>query len=181
MGEAKHETMFDGRTLLDRVVSACAVAFDSVTVVCNPAIEVRSSCRRLIEPPHAEPASLFGVVAALEESTNDRCWVIGVDFPLITGEVLSFLRSRAEATAAPMVVPWWRGHPQMLCAAYSKSLIPAARRRIAAGDYKLRRFLTNVDVERIAEEELKRFGPEVLTSVNRRDELEFLEKSLSRL
>src|SRR2546430_13105437 len=50
------------------------------------------------------------------------CFVLAVDYPLVTAEVLRYIEGRFRRSAAPLVVPRWNGKLQMLCAGYSKAL-----------------------------------------------------------
>ncbi|HEX9491919.1 MAG TPA: NTP transferase domain-containing protein, partial [Thermoanaerobaculia bacterium] len=98
------------------------------------------------------------------------CFILAIDYPLVTSAVLDYLVGRASKSAAEMVVPRWNGKLQMLCARYSPSILPRFEPRVAAGQLNLRG-LTD-DLEVIEEDELRaRFPGEPLMNVNTPEEL----------
>lgn len=88
------------------------------------------SIRTITEVAHADEAPLFGVIRALEDA-RARCFVIAVDYPLITSAVLRDLRATVERSRALLVVPVRNGIPQPLCAGYAPELLPMIRRRVS--------------------------------------------------
>jgi molybdopterin-guanine dinucleotide biosynthesis protein A len=157
MGRSKPELF------LDRVGAAARGAFDEVIVV-----------DRAFEGPHEHEGPVFGIEAALRHAQQGRCFILAVDYPLITTEVLAFLRDRTG-------VPVWRGEPQPLCAAYDTALLPLVERRIAGRQFDLRGLIAEAHVGIIEESELRtRFAGEPLLNVNTPHDLEeFHERVLA--
>lgn len=143
---------------LDRVLAAAQGAFANVIVI-----------GREDDPPHDETAPVFGVLAALRRA-RERCFILAVDYPLITTEVLAFLRDRGG-------VPIWRGRAQVLCASYEPALASLIERRITEGRLDLRGLIDEAGAEMIAEAELRtRFAGEPLMNVNTPEELAEAER-----
>jgi molybdenum cofactor guanylyltransferase len=146
---------------LPRVLDAARPVFDDVIAVHRPdgaPLQVRT----IFEEPHQDDGAIFGVVRALRDAAGP-CFVLAVDYPFVTSEVLSFLRDDGR-------VPEWNGVPQPLCAVWNASMLPRLEERIAARRYDLR---GAVDREIIPEPELRmRFGAEVLLNVNTPEEWE---------
>lgn len=143
---------------LPRVLAAAGGAFENVIVI-----------HRQDDPPHQDTAPVFGVLAALRRA-KERCFILAVDYPLITAEVLAYLRERGG-------VPMWRGRPQVLCAAYEPHLAGNIERRIGEGRLDLRGLIDEAGAEMIAEAELRaRFAGEPLMNVNTPQELEEAER-----
>jgi molybdopterin-guanine dinucleotide biosynthesis protein A len=113
MGRSKRELFFD------RVAAAARGAFDAV-----------------IEDAHDDGAPIFGVRRALQ-SEEGKCFVLAVDYPRITSPMLADLRARFERSSRPMLVPVWRGIPQVLCAGYDAAMLSRVEERIAARQYSL--------------------------------------------
>jgi len=157
MGRSKRELF------LDRVAAAARGAFDEVIVV-----------DREFEGEHEGEGPVFGIRAALQHARQGRCFILAVDYPLITTEVLAFLRDRTG-------VPVWRGYPQPLCAVYDTSLLPLVERRIANAQFDLRGLIAEAHAEIIEESELRtRFAGEPLLNVNTPHDLEeFHERVLA--
>ena len=144
MGQSKPE-MF-----LERVTAAARNAFDEVIVV-----------DRGFEGPHDDDGPIFGIRAALQHEQTS-CFILAVDYPLITAEVLRYVRDRGG-------VPVWREKPQPLCAVYDAALLPLIESRIAQRRFQVRGLIE----ELIPESELRaRFAGEPLLNVNTPEELQ---------
>jgi len=155
MGRSKSELF------LDRVIEAARPVFDDVIVV-----------DRMFEGPHEDEGPVFGIRAALQHAQHGRCFILAVDYPLITPEVLTYLRDRGG-------VPIWRDKPQPLCAVYDVAMLPRIESRIAARQFDVRGLVDDVAV--IEESELRaRFSGEPLLNVNTPEDLEeFHERVLA--
>ncbi len=174
MGRSKVDVPFGGSTFLQRMTRAGQAVFESLTAVQRAGGSAAEGLRTIYEPPHELQAPAFGLWRALEDA-GDRCFVLAIDYPLITSEVLRYLAGRGSASRAAMVVPRWNGKLQMLCAVYSPVIIPEFAPRIGAGQLNLRG-LTD-DIEIIDEDELReRFSGEPLMNVNTPEELAEAER-----
>lgn len=155
MGESK-TAMF-----LDRIVAAARPVFDDVVAVDRPGGTDRC-IRTIFEEPHEDEGAIFGVARALRDA-GGKAFLLAVDYPLITEEVLRYLRDREG-------MPVWNGQPQPLCAVWSADLLPRIEERIAARRFDLR---TLGGQEMIPESELRaRFRGEPLANVNTPEEWE---------
>lgn len=161
---------------LDRVAAAASPVFDEVLAVNRHDAEPLR-IRTIFEEAHEGEGALFGVARALADA-RDRCFIIAVDYPLITAEVLQFLVMQFEESAAAVLVPMWDGLPQPLCAGWDASLVlPIVERRLAAGDCELRGLIAEAGAAMIPEAELRaRFPGEPLMNVNTPEQLEAAEK-----
>lgn len=172
MGRQKLDLELAGTTFLHRVLDAARPVFDHVLAVHRSDGEPLPTLETILESPHEGEAPIFGIQRALRHAPG-RCFIVAVDYPLITSEVLRELSSRFASAAAPMLVPVWRERTQVLCAGYSPELLPRIDRRIASGHLDLRGLIDEVGAEIIAEEDLrKRHGGEPLMNVNTPEEFE---------
>jgi molybdopterin-guanine dinucleotide biosynthesis protein A len=135
MGAPKASIPFAGSTFLERAVDAARGAFDEVFIVVRSGEPVGGNV--IAEEPHEDEAPIFGVRRALGHATAN-CFVLAVDYPLITSEVLRTFRARFESSHATMFVPLREGRPQVLCAGYSHALLGEIDERIARRQYDLR-------------------------------------------
>jgi len=142
--------------------SKSALFFDRVAAAARPVFDDVIALDHVI----GEKAAIFGVARALRDARG-KAFIIAVDYPLITSDVLRFLRDRGG-------VAMWNGEPQLLCAVWDDALLPEIERRIAAERFDLRG-LRERDI--IPESELRqRFGGEPLMNVNTPGELQEAEK-----
>ncbi len=156
---------------LDRVVAAAGPVFGEVLAVHRAGGEP-VGIRTIFEEPHAQEGPVFGIAAAMKDARG-KAFVIAVDYPLVTTEMLRYLKERFERSTAPALVPQWDGRAQPLCACYDSSLLPLVERRIAAGMYDLRGLVAEAGAQLLDETGLRaRFGGEPLMNVNTLDELE---------
>ncbi len=183
MGESKVELF------LDRVVSAARPVFDEVMVVDRLAVgswrvagghlpstllpptanRQPPTIRTIYEDPHEHEGPIFGVVCALRDA-RAKCFLLAVDYPLITSDVLRFIRDREG-------MPEWNGRPQTLCAVWDAALLPRIEERIARGALDLR---GAAETEIIPESELRaRFPGEPLLNVNTPEEWERAQRFLA--
>lgn len=135
MGEPKTEVRFGDTTLLGRVVAAAGGAFDRVIGVQRSGGDA-VAVETIFEEPHEDEAPIFGVAAAIRHA-HAKCFVIAVDYPLLTSESLRQLAARFEASEAPMLVPVWNGVPQVLCAGYGPVILPQIDAAVAVRKYDL--------------------------------------------
>jgi len=162
MGAAKAGIRFGETTLLGRVVAAASGAFDRVIAVQRPGGEA-AGIETIHEEPHEDEAPIFGVACALRHASA-KCFVIAVDYPLLSAEALRDLAALFEASAAPMLVPVWNSIPQVLCAGYAPSLVTQIDAQIALRKYDLQSLA--------AEAERVEVSGETWRSVNTIEELE---------
>lgn len=170
MGRSKLDVPFGGSTFLDRILGAARPVFGRIVAVQRAGEKPIRGLETILEPPRESPAPLFGVWRALE-GAKERCFILAIDYPLVTSEVLRYLAARSAQSSAAIVVPRWNGKLQMLCAGYSPSLLPRFAPRRAAGQLNLRGLTEDLYV--IEEDELRaRFSGEPLMNVNTPEELE---------
>lgn len=154
---------------LDRVTRAASPVFDRVYAVQRHG-EAAAPIETVFEESHDDTAPVFGVLRAIEHAA-DSCFILGVDYPLVTAEVLRYIAQRFESTRAPLVAPRWNGRVQMLCAAYGKENGAILARRIAEGRLDLRGIADSGEI--IDEAEMRaRFSGEPLMNVNTPEEFE---------
>ncbi len=159
MGQSKAALFFE------RVLAAARPVFDEVVAVDRAGGVPIVNVRTIFEEPHEDEAPIFGVVRALQDA-QERCFILAVDYPRITADVLRFLRDRGGVAV-------WEGKPQPLCAVWDAALLPRLGQRIAERRFDLHGL---PETAMIDEAELRRrFGGEPLRNVNTPEELEAAE------
>lgn len=105
---------------LDRIIDAARPVFDDVIAVQRPGGEAMH-IETIFEEPHEDDGPIFGIAAALRHA-NARCFILAVDYPFITSEVLRALRDDGGVAAG-----------QPLCAVWDPARLPEIEARIASG------------------------------------------------
>jgi molybdopterin-guanine dinucleotide biosynthesis protein A len=114
LGRSKVDLFFD------RVLAAARPVFEEVLAVQRPGGQAMS-IPTIFEEPHEDDGAIFGIVTALRHAKG-RCFILAVDYPLITSDVLRLLRDDGRVADG-----------QTLCAVWDPALLPEIEQRIAAG------------------------------------------------
>jgi molybdopterin-guanine dinucleotide biosynthesis protein A len=136
-GSPKALARIDGETLADR-------AWRLLGEACTERIAVGKAADglglpfELLDDGSDVRAPIAGLVAGLRAATHHRVVVIPVDLPLLTAASLRKLATRCRDAATPPSGP--------LPGVYRTSTLPAFERGLAAGDYRLRTVLEELDV-----------------------------------
>ncbi len=158
MGSPKAALPYGGTTLLAHQTSRLSGLFEEVLVVCKetPAFDVGPA--RVIHDRASRQAPIHGLVRALEE-VSDRVFVLAVDLPALAPRVIRATAERGLETPAPALVPEAGGILQPLAAVWRREVIPAAERRVAAGELSLHRLAVAEGAEVFREEEWRALDP----------------------
>ena len=119
MGRSKIDIPFAGSTFLDRVAAAAKPVFDRVIAVQRAGGEGVKSLPTIFEPVRDEQAPVFGVWRALEDA-RARCFILAIDYPLLTTEVLRYLAGRASHSAAAIALRVSPPRPARACCSPSR-------------------------------------------------------------
>jgi molybdopterin-guanine dinucleotide biosynthesis protein A len=152
MGRPKSGLPYGGSTLLEHQVSRLAEVFHEVFAVVKepPGFPVEHA--RFLLDRSAEHAAIHGLVRALEEAA-DRMFILAVDLPVVSAELMRAIVARSLASPAPAVVPRAGGKLQPLAAVWRRSALPVAQERISRGQLSLQGLAEDVGAEVMEEEE----------------------------
>lgn len=191
-GAPKALATVGGRSILERVRSALAEVTNDIVLVANDAESFAGAA--LPTRPDVRPGTgvLGGILTALlwaRESDRAGALVVACDMPFVSPVLLAEIVRRADAigragagerTAGDVVAPESGGRRgiEPLCAWYGMGCIEPVARALDRGDRRVIAFFEDVRVNRIALDEIRRFGdPTVLfMNVNTPDERERAER-----
>jgi molybdopterin-guanine dinucleotide biosynthesis protein A len=133
---------------------------------------------------------MAGIQAALSHTETDWNLVLGVDSPLISPELLSFiLEHQFEARHA--IVPEIGGRLQPLCAVYRRELLPELTRALGRDELSIQRLLELLStgmmdtkqIHKITQQEFtaQGFSPEMFSNVNTPEDLERVRRTAASL
>ena len=158
MGRPKAALPYGAGTLLEFQTTRLAALFEEVFVVVKEAPAFPVGPARAVLDDVAEHAAIHGLVRALEEA-HDRVFVLAVDLPAVTPALLRAIAERSLVSRAAAVIPRAEGRLQPLAAVWRRAAAPAARRRIAAGEYSLHGLAVEVGAEIFEEAEWSALDP----------------------
>lgn len=189
MGRDKTQIVWNSGTLLSHTIDVLESVAAKVFVVGLPQSQTLGTEVITDEFPGRGP--LAGIHAALKHTETDWIFVLAVDLPLVSSELVSFIAASGEAGALA-VVPRVGNHLQPLCAAYHRRLLPEVERAVVSDDLSVHRLLERVStgmmekqlmLKIIEEKDIVRHGflPEMLANVNTPEELERATAIASKL
>ncbi len=151
MGVPKASLPYGKTTLLAHQTERLSKMFEEVLVVAKEAPGFDAGPSRLVLDRTSDQAPIHGLARALEE-VSDRLFVLAVDLPAMTDEVIRIIAERGLATEAPAILPRSEGRLQPLAAVWRRSVLPAALRRIARRELSFYGLAREVGAEILPEE-----------------------------
>lgn len=169
IGRPKHGLEIGGETFLQRVHRVASSVFEDVIAVTKAGRDA-AGFPVIHEAETDVTAPILGLARACEHAGGEPFFALAVDYPLMTAELLSFLRGRFEASGAEIIAPRSGGKVHVLCAAYAPSIRPSLEDKIRRKEYRLQGLLDLHRAEIIEPAELGPFGAALL-NVNTNDDL----------
>jgi molybdopterin-guanine dinucleotide biosynthesis protein A len=129
----------------------------------------------LVIDRYAVASPLVALVSVFETLPHETIFFVSVDTPLINRDIVEKLYDAYEE-GLDAVVADIEGKMQPLCALYSRSVLPTAKKLIEADRHTMRAFAKSLNIRRVSFEgdEAERF-----VNLNRPDEYEKLRRQLN--
>ena len=156
MGTNKAFLEFRGQTLLTRSLATLRAVCGQVAIVGDPA--TFSSHAKTVTDVFLGCGPLAGIQAALATSSGDLSFMLAVDMPFVSAELVQFLFNAAETGDAVVTVPRFGSRFQPLCAVYRAEFATVAEQGLRAGRYKIDAAFSSVSVRAIEESDLVAAG-----------------------
>ncbi len=175
-GSNKALSRFEGERLIQRLCNTVGSVTERMMLITNTpddfAFLELDSRRDLV--PRCGP--IGGIYTALNAANTPLCLCVACDMPFIRTGFLEYMVERSSGYDA--VVPMNDGREEPLCAIYRETCVPAIRRRIQAGKYKITGFFDEVRVLRLAPGEGGFHDAGMFFNINNRSDY---EEALKRL
>jgi molybdenum cofactor guanylyltransferase len=189
MGQDKALLEVDGRALIEYVIDVANRVSDETLIVASDRPEYEQFGSRVVADKFPQSGSLGGIYTALSESTNDDCLVLACDMPFVNEKLLRFMIDSFENADA--LVPSLAAERsdqggsetlETLHAIYSKACIPAIERQLNAGVFKVIGFFSEVNVQKLPEEKILEYDPQLLSffNANTPEEFEWARNRLAK-
>jgi molybdenum cofactor guanylyltransferase len=136
MGREKGALPYGAQTLLEYQVSRLASIFADVWVVAKRVPEYPFGKARVLLDDEPGFAAVYGLRRVLREA-EDRVFVLGVDLPALTADVIRAIAAAGMSTDRPGVVPLADGRLQPLAAVWRRRVLVEIDRRIAGRELSL--------------------------------------------
>jgi molybdopterin-guanine dinucleotide biosynthesis protein A len=165
MGRPKAALPWGAGTLLEFQTTRLSTLFSEVFVVVKekPAFPVGPA--HVILDGSPEFAAIHGLLRALEEAA-DRIFILAVDLPGLTHDLVREIADRGLATVAPALIPEAGGRLQPLAAVWRQSAARFAKNRIGRGMLSLGALADEVAAEIFPEKEWRHLDPSGVAFAN---------------
>jgi len=165
MGRPKAALPWGAGTLLEFQTTRLSALFSEVLVVVKEQPQFPVGPARVLLDGSPEYAAIHGLVRALDEAA-DRVFVLAVDLPGLTHDLVRAIADRGLATASPALIPEAGGRLQPLAAVWRRSAGRFAKTRIAKGMLSLVALADEVAAEIFPEKEWRRLDPSGVAFAN---------------
>jgi molybdenum cofactor guanylyltransferase len=156
MGQDKAFMQLGGRTLLARALQLAMTSTGGAQIVGSA--EKFAVFGPVVEDICPGQGPLAGIHAALAGTRTELNLIMAVDMPFLEPELLSYLVAQACRTPAMVVLPAAGERLQPLCAVYRRAFAEVAERSLRAGENKIDRLFSEVEIRVIEPNELERNG-----------------------
>ena len=164
-GRNKAFLKIDGRTILDRLLNSLRSVFSEIMLVTRQPDQYDGYSIRFVVDIHKGRSSLTGIHAGLVHAKAAFGFVVPCDIPFLQPNLIRLLLDELEPDLE-VVVPFYDGHYQPLCAIYSKRCIPLIEKQLASSDYKISHLFERVRVKTVPLEKLTIADPDLLSFLN---------------
>jgi molybdopterin-guanine dinucleotide biosynthesis protein A len=167
LGRSKALEVIGGKSLIERIVERLAPITNQFLIVTSrEQSEFPTSDEiEVLTDIYPERGPLGGIYTGLLASRSSRSIAVACDMPFLNNELLSYMIDLSQDFDA--VVPRWQnGMLEPLHAVYAKSCLDTMKTRLENERLSIHRFLNEINVRYIEEEECKRFDPELLSFFN---------------
>lgn len=167
MGTDKAFLRLGEESLLEHAIATAKPVSDHLALVGDR--ERLGSFGSVVEDSFPGQGPLAGIQAALSSPLAAKLnFVLAVDTPAVSSELLKYLFTTAQASSATVTAPRANGHLQTLCAVYRLEFAAVAEKALRTGHNKIEPLFSQVTVKIIEEDELKAvgFSPDIFDNVN---------------
>ncbi len=164
-GRNKAFLKIGGRTILDRLLGSLQSTFSEIMLVARRRDLYAGYPVRVVEDIYPERSSLTGIHAGLVHAKAQFGFMVPCDTPFLQSALVRLMLAELEPTL-DVVVPFYGGHYQPLCAIYSKKCIPAIENQLNSSDYKIIHLFDRMNARIVPVEKLRTADPALLSFLN---------------
>jgi molybdopterin-guanine dinucleotide biosynthesis protein A len=154
----------NGQPLIERIVDRLAQMCEEIIIVTNEVDEYEHLEAIVVPDVVPGKGALGGIYSGLQAASNPHSLIVACDMPFLNLTLLRYMQGFAEAY--DVVIPRVGQFVEALHAIYSKRCLPHIERRVQAGELQITRFLSDVRVGYVEQEEIEIFDPDHLSFFN---------------
>jgi molybdopterin-guanine dinucleotide biosynthesis protein A len=169
-GTDKSALVVGTSSILERQLSLLRGLTPHILIVASDRSRRRVGDARVVVDRIAGAGALGGLYTALIDAPTDQVLVIGCDMPFLNAPFLTYLAE--HGSDADVVVPRDEHGRHPLCASYARRLAGHLRRRITAGNLRVKDALSDLKVRELGPEQLAPYNGDgrLLLNINTPDD-----------
>ena len=151
MGRLKATLPYDGKTLVEHVVSAVSPRCSPVFVIAAPGQPLPTLQAEVLRDEVRGVGPLLAIgrgLRAAAEAGVELAFVCAVDMPFLAADLINELAGPAARLGVDVVLPW-DGRDHYLAGIYRTALAERIDELVAAGERSMRALVDTVDTQRI--------------------------------
>lgn len=169
VGESKLLLKWGHQTLIAHAISLLSPLFEDLLIVASrenvgALIELFPSYPRIVLDVVEDKGPLGGIHTGLISARSLATFVVGCDMPLLSPELISFLKNLRAGYDA--VVPRTPKGLEPLHSIYTKNCLPVIEDRLREFDPRPKAVFSRLKVRYVEPEEMMAFDPELLSFAN---------------
>jgi len=167
LGRSKALEVIGGKSLIERVIERLEPITNQFLIVTSREKSEFPTSNEIevLTDIYPERGPLGGIYTGLLASRSSRSIAVACDMPFLNNELLSYMIDLLQDFDA--VVPRWQnGMLEPLHAVYAKSCLDTMKTRLENERLGIHRFLNEINVRYIEEEECRQFDLELLSFFN---------------
>ena len=129
---------FNDKTLLENQIDLLNPIFNKIIISANSQ-KYSFANLQIINDEQSDLGPIGGILSVLKRVKTDYVFIISVDMPLITTDLIKHLISKKANY--DIVLPVFNDKYEPTCAVYSRNCINTIEKQILANDYKLKNFI----------------------------------------
>ena len=133
MGENKALMSFNGKTVIEHVVSTVSSLFKRVIIITNTPSDYSNLGLEMFSDFYENKGPLAGIHSGLASSMTEKNFIISCDMPLVTTEIINYICS--YKTIKPITILKADGYLQHLCGMYCRKILPYAGEMLMNSSY----------------------------------------------
>lgn len=181
MGCNKSFVLLHQKRMIEIVLNVLKQGFNKadILIVTNSPEEYAYLGTQMVEDQVKGQGPLGGLQAALNYVKTPYIFLVGCDMPFIRWDVIEYMVSRLT-DSDDVLVPCVEGRLEPLHALYSRRCLSEIEKCLQNSRRRLNCFFSEVKVNYITENDLKKFsgGLKIFSNINNRQELMEAEKAL---
>jgi molybdopterin-guanine dinucleotide biosynthesis protein A len=151
MGRDKATALFEGKTLVERMVSVVSPRCSPVFVIAAPGQPLPALQAEILRDEVRGVGPLLATGRGLRAAADaglELAFVCAVDMPLLSADLIDELAAPAVRLGADVVLPW-DGRSHYLAGIYRTSLHKRVSDLVAAGERSMRALVDTVDTQQV--------------------------------